>query len=389
MKRSLPLGRLSGVPVGAHWSTVVILLLITVLLAVEVLPGSGAEAAAGLYWVTAAGAAVLFLAALLAHELAHAVTARRRGVRVRSVTLFALGGVTEFEAPAATPRAEFVIAAAGPLTSLVAGVLFWLAAVAASLATAPVLVLMALSWLAGINVLLAVFNLLPGAPLDGGRVLHAALWWRFGERARADRATSRAGEGLGLGLVFAGLAMTLVWARVEGLWLVLVGWFLSTAARGEAAAGDLRDGLGGLRLREVMTPDPAVAAEWLTVEECVRHLVLESRQTVFPTVDFDGRPSGYVTLETLRDVPAERRPEVRLREVARRLPEQGVQEAGADATGLLEAGTPGRELVRVVVEGGRVVGMVTSADLSRVIRQAPLRRAARPPSFPGPPSAQP
>ncbi|RCV48161.1 site-2 protease family protein, partial [Marinitenerispora sediminis] len=362
MKQSLPLGRVAGVPVGAHWSTVVVLLLITGLLALEVLPRSGARVGTGLYWVTGAVAAVLFLAALLAHELAHALTARRRGVEVRSVTLFALGGVTEFDAPAATPKAEFVIAAAGPLASLAAGVLFWAAALAASLASAPLLVLMALSWLAGINALLAAFNLLPGAPLDGGRVLHAVLWWRYGERDRADRATTRAGERLGLGLVVAGLALSLLWARLEGLWLVLVGWFLSTAARGEAAANDLRDGLRGMRLRDVMTPDPRTAAEWLTVEEFVARSVLDSRQTVFATVDFDGRPSGYVSLETLRDVPPERRATTRLREVARPLAEHAVAEPDADASDLLKAALPGRELLRVVMDSGRIVGMVTSTD---------------------------
>ncbi|MGV9536097.1 M50 family metallopeptidase [Streptosporangium sandarakinum] len=175
----------------------------------------------------------MFFASLLAHELAHALVARRAGVSVKSITLWLLGGVTEFDGEVGSPRAELRISLAGPVTSaLVAGAAL---AVAAAARGVPV-VWSALVWLATVNGVLAVFNMLPGAPLDGGRVLHAVLWWRCGDRERADRVAARAGQSLGMALIAAGVVQTLVWSPMGGLWTALVGWFLSGSARSEGLA---------------------------------------------------------------------------------------------------------------------------------------------------------
>ncbi|WP_067176490.1 site-2 protease family protein [Microtetraspora niveoalba] len=369
MKQSLRLGRVAGIPVGVHWSVLVIAALIAASLGGAVLPGAVPGQSPRLYWTLAVATAVLFLGSLLAHELAHALVARWRAVPVRSITLWLLGGVTEMEGEARTPRGELEISVVGPLTSLVvAGFAF----LAAAFAPGPRLVLSALMWLALMNLLLGIFNMLPGAPLDGGRVLHSLVWWRTGDRVRADRAATRAGQGLGLLLIALGVAEVVFTSWSGGLWLMIIGWFLAGAAGGEMAARSAREGLEGVRVRDVMTPLPDVAPAWLDVEEFVSGVASRSRQTVFPVVAFGGDPIGSVTLETLAAVPPARRGSTRLGDLARPLPPGRVLGPDDDAAALLERPASGG-LAAVVTEEGRVAGMVTAQDVARMVRLALLR----------------
>src|SRR5512139_1938422 len=183
MRQTVRLGRFAGIPVGVHWSVFVIMLLLVQGLAVAILPAGAAGQAAVVYWGVAVVVAVLFLAALLAHELAHALVARHYGVRVRAITLWLLGGVAELDGEAPHARGDLLIALAGPLVSLASAGLFAAAAAFASAWGAGSLAVTALAWLAVVNAILGLFNLLPGAPLDGGRVLAATLWWVRGDRA--------------------------------------------------------------------------------------------------------------------------------------------------------------------------------------------------------------
>jgi Zn-dependent protease len=206
MKQTMPLGRVAGIRIGAHWSVLVMVVLIGWLLGAQVLPGLVSREPAAVYWAVAVPGAVAFLAALLAHELAHSLVARRHGVRVTSITLWALGGVSELGGEPPTARADLLIAAAGPATSLAAGAIFGGLAAAVRAGGGPAIAVAALGWLAVMNVFLAVFNLLPGAPLDGGRILRAALWMRHGDRARAAQSAAAAGRVLGAVLIAAGMA---------------------------------------------------------------------------------------------------------------------------------------------------------------------------------------
>ncbi|MEU9836273.1 site-2 protease family protein [Streptosporangium sp. NPDC048047] len=378
MNPTLRLGRVAGVPVGVHWSALLIVALIAMILGTAVLPVSAPGLAPQLYWVAAAVTSPVFFASLLAHELAHALVARRAGVSVKSITLWLLGGVTEFEGEVGSPRAELRISLAGPVTSAVVA----LAALAVSAAARGVpLVWSALVWLATVNGVLAVFNMLPGAPLDGGRVLHAVLWRRFGDRGRADRVAARAGQSLGMALIAAGVVQTLVWSPVGGLWTALVGWFLSGSARGEGMARAAQAGLEGLSVREVMTAGVDQAPAWLEVGAFAESVALRSAQSVFPVVDFSGAPVGTVSLAALCAVPVERRGEVRVSQVMRPLPAGRVLQAQDPAAGVLSAG--GGEVAAVVCEGGRVVGMVTAADVARIMLQASLRAGTKVPGRPG------
>ncbi|HEX6326191.1 MAG TPA: site-2 protease family protein [Jiangellaceae bacterium] len=372
MRQSVRLVRVAGIPVGAHWSALIIAAVVVALVGGALLPAATPGYPQSLYWLVAVVAAGVFLAALLAHELAHAIVARRHGIQVRAITLWALGGVAEIEGDAPDPRTEFAIAVAGPLTSLGAAAAFWLATVAVSAADWPIFLPAVLSWLAFMNVALAVFNLLPGAPLDGGRVLHAVLWWRYGDRARADQAAKRSGEVLGVVLIAIGVfeAVALAWAG--GLWLALIGWFLVSAARSEASARAARDRLAGLRVRDIMTPHPDSAPGWVSIDWFVTTIAGRSRQTAFAVVDLSGAPVGFVEVEMLAAVPVAERGMTRVDKVAVRVPPEHVLGPDDPATVVLERPALGREVIGLVVDAGRVVGMLTTLDVARLMRQAQL-----------------
>jgi Zn-dependent protease len=372
MRQSVRLVRVAGIPVGAHWSALIIAALVVGLVGGMLLPAATPGYPQSLYWLVAVVAAGLFLAALLAHELAHAIVARRRGIQVRAITLWALGGVAEIEGDAPDPRTEFAIAVAGPLTSIGAAVAFWLATVGVAAAEWPIVLQAVLGWLAFMNVALAVFNLLPGAPLDGGRVLHAALWWRYGDRARADRAAKRSGEVLGVVLIAVGVFEAIALAWPGGLWLALIGWFLVGAARSEATARAARDRLAGLRVRDIMTPHPDPAPGWVSIDWFVTTVARRSRQTAFPVVDMSGAPVGFVEVEMLAAVPVAERGATRVDKVAVRVPPEHVFGPDDPATVVLERPALGREVIGLVVDAGRVVGMLTTLDVARLMRQAQL-----------------
>jgi len=222
MRQSIRLGAVHGVPVGLHWSTVVILFLLTPGLAAGLLPAAADGYTTAAYWLAATGFAGLFLTALLAHEYAHARTAQHYGIRVRSITLWLLGGVSELDGDPPHPRADLAVALAGPAASLASAGVFLLAAGPAGLLGADLLQV-GLSWLAVVNLALAAFNLLPGAPLDGGRALAAILWRVRGDRAVARLAAARTGVALGVVLAGTGLVLALATGTFDGLWLVLLG----------------------------------------------------------------------------------------------------------------------------------------------------------------------
>jgi Zn-dependent protease/CBS domain-containing protein len=368
----IPLGRYSGVSVSAHWSVLVILVLLTQVLAVSVLPSGQPGAKAVTYWLTAASASVVFFAALVAHELAHAMAARHYGIAVKRISMRLLGGRTERGDEAPSPRVEAAIAAAGPATSLGLGAGF---AVAAWLFDGSGLVATTLLWLAGVNMLLGVFNLLPTAPLDGGKLLRAALWHRSGDRLRASETSASAGKTLGTFLIAAGTAI-LLFGLVIGLWLALIGWFILGAAVGEhrAARGQW---LRGMTAADVMTTPPMTAPSWWTVSDFLTHLgTVAGGRSVYPLIAFDGQPQGVLSIRDLDRVPAVERDNTRLRDAARSraraltlAPDSPLPEVMAAIH--LHGG------VAVVIDGNTSVGTLTESDLAAAVT---LARLGRPPA---------
>jgi Zn-dependent protease len=374
MTASLRFGRIAGIPVGASWSALLIALLIAWSLGGRLLPAQVPGLVPAAYWLAGAAGAVLFLGSLLAHEVGHALVARRAGLRVRGITLWLLGGVAQLEDEPASPGDELRVAIVGPAVSLALAVGFGLAAAALSLAGVPTLAVVVAAWLALGNAALAVFNLLPAAPLDGGRVLRGLLWRRHGNRVRASVTATRAGVWVGAGLIAYGLLGAFTGWGIGTLWTALVGWFLVTAARQERDQAILGRGLGGLRADQVMAPAPAVAPAWFTVDAFLRNYVEPWQATVLPLRSFDGRPAGVVTAAALYAVPHDRRHIVRAGDVA--IPMSALLVVAPDQpVGDLAARLAGGRTVAAVVAGGQLLGIITADDLARAAAQGERPRA--------------
>jgi Zn-dependent protease len=374
MTASLRFGRIAGIPVGASWSALLIALLIAWSLGGRLLPAQVPGLVPAAYWLAGAAGAVLFLGSLLAHEVGHALVARRAGLRVRGITLWLLGGVAQLEDEPASPGDELRVAIVGPAVSLALAVGFGLAAAALSLAGVPTLAVVVAAWLALGNAALAVFNLLPAAPLDGGRVLRGLLWRRHGNRVRASVTATRAGVWVGAGLIAYGLLGAFTGWGIGTLWTALVGWFLVTAARQERDQAILGRGLGGLRADQVMAPAPAVAPAWFTVDAFLRNYVQPWQATVLPLRSFDGRPAGVVTAAALYAVPHDRRHIVRAGDVA--IPMSALLVVAPDQpVGDLAARLAGGRTVAAVVAGGQLLGIITADDLARAAAQGERPRA--------------
>ena len=378
MRQTVPLGRIAGIPVGASWSAAITLVVIGDLLATAALPAAAPRQPAALYWGVGAATAVAFLASLLAHELAHALVARREGIKIRSVTLWLLGGVTQLQGEPEKPRADLRIALAGPAASLLAGAAFLAAAAAISYAGGPRIAIAAAMWLALMNDVLAAFNLLPGAPLDGGRALRAALWHHWADRQRADRGAAIAGRVIGTLLAVLGVAEVLLTRDlVGGLWLVLLGWFMTSAATAEQTAAAGRALLAGVRVADVMTPDPDMAGGWLTAAESIRQLGGRSGQTAFPVIGPGGGLTGIITVTQLSRVPAPSRDRVLLRQLAVPVPEEYLASPADPAAPLLSRDPLCGEVMAVVEDDGHITGLITAENMRQALR---WRRVAQPPA---------
>lgn len=368
MNETVSLGRIAGVRVGLHWSVLVIVVLVTVALARGRLPAAHPGHPPAAYWALALLTAVVFLGSLLAHELAHAAVARRNGVQVEGITLWMLGGAARLQGEAPTPAAELRIAGVGPLTSLVAGGV--LAGVAAGLDALHVsgLVVEAVAWLAAINVLLAVFNAIPAAPLDGGRLLRAYLWHRTGDRLRATRGASAAGRALGWFMVVTGFAAVLFRGDLSGLWAALIGWFLIAAATAEARQAEMRGVLGGVPVARVMTRDPVTVPASATLADFLAEGPFgHYRHSTFPVLAADGSVAGLLTVRRVEATAPGARAGTTVREVMRPLDDvvtAGPDEPVLDLLPRLESSPTRRALV---MDGGRLVGILTLADVTRAL----------------------
>ena len=376
MEESVRLGKVAGIRVGANWSLVLIIRLIVWSLANGQLPHSAPGYSTAAYYTAAVVAGVLFYLCLLAHELAHAVVARHRGIEVDGIVLWLLGGVSKLKGEPATAEGEFKIAAAGPAMSLGLGVVFF---GLSHLTASGGLLAGTLGWLGWINGILGVFNLVPAFPLDGGRVLRSILWRVHGDKRRATQTALVVGQAFGYGFVGVGLlAFVLANAGLSGLWLAVIGWFLLTASRSEAGASAIATELADLTARDAMTPDPFTVPVWVTLDMLVEEGVRRRRLSSFPVVDLNGGFAGLITLTRIQRVPIDRWPYTPTASIA--TPPTQTETCAPDDDLIAVARnlslSPDRRAV--VVDGGRVIGIISPSDLQRAAtHRAANRRGAQ------------
>ena len=377
MNRGVPIARIVGIRVSADWSV----LLIGALLAWGVAGGAVPAAVPGtpswLAWIVGAIAAVLLIASLTAHELGHALLARRRGVTVEGIRLWLFGGVAQMSGDWVTGRTEMLVAAIGPAVTLVLAGFFvgfsWLLVQIA----APPLVVVVVEWLAAVNLLLLVFNLIPAFPLDGGRILRGFLWTRTNNRMTATVAAARAGRFFAVVLIGLGVLELFFVDPVSGLWLMFIGWYLDTAARGEAHGEQARHALEGVRVGDVMSKSPVIVPSWITVELLVDQYVTGHEFTSFPTHSIDGRIDGLVTMRGIKQIPVQQRSKRRAIDIAipiDRVPTARQDENITDLLKRMGTASDGRAMV---YDGGALVGVVSPSDIARLFQTGPGRTAAR------------
>ena len=307
MQAQIKFGRIAGISIGLHYSWFIIAALITLSLAGHfhsVTP----QWSNPVVWSAALITALLFFAALLAHEMAHSLVAKAYGLKVRSITLFALGGVSQIESEAADAKSEFWIAIVGPLSSLVIGSTFLLIArlsgwLPGTEPNTPVMAL--LVWLGYINIMLAAFNMIPGYPLDGGRVLRALIWWITHNADRATRLAARVGQAVAFLFIMLGLYRFFAGANFGGLWLAFIGWFLLDASRSSYVQVELMAALRGRPVADIMDRDCPTVEGHLSLQDFVHEYLLRSGRRCFAVVR-SGHLTGLVTPNEVKHVDRER-----------------------------------------------------------------------------------
>ncbi len=370
----LRLGRIFGIEVAADLGVLLFGGLLTWILATSVLPASEPGLTGTAYWSVAALGTLLFIFSLLAHELGHSIVARRNDIEVAGITLWMFGGVAELRSDAKSAGAELRIALAGPAMSFLVAAASIGAAFGLSRAGAPDIYVAALGWLGVVNAFLGVFNLLPGAPLDGGRVLAAILWMIRGDRLQSKVWAARTGRVVALLIVAAGFAEVFVLRSPSGLWTVVIGWFLLSAARMEEAHYVGEAALGTMAVSEAMVRDPASVRTWTTVADAVRGPMAASSQPALPVLDWNERVAGVITMSQVRRLPADRWASTTVADMmlpAEQLPTAMPSERLTSVLDRLRATSGG---FAVVLDQGRLVGLLTPAGISRAISFGQMAR---------------
>jgi Zn-dependent protease/CBS domain-containing protein len=352
------IGRLFGIPLRVHVSWLIVFGLISWSLAAGYLPAQLPDLPVWSYWVKAVLAATMFFFSIILHELGHSLVARHFGVGIASITLFVFGGVSQMQEEPSQARQELQIALVGPIISLGLAALFGVLGALAATGGEPTALGVVLAYLTVVNLLVAAFNMLPAFPLDGGRVLRALLWWRSGDRTRATHTAARIGRLLALALIAFGV-VRLLGGNFGGLWLMLIGWFIMQAGSASVAQASLRQALGGLRVRDVMTTEVRTVPATATLHDLIETYFIRYTYGGYPVVD-DGRVVGLVTLHELRNTPVEARATTRVERVMVPLEASLVVDPGTPVVDALDRMVTGRVGRLVVLEHDRLVGLITA-----------------------------
>ena len=365
------LGSVLGFEIRIDYSWFIIFFLILWTFSFGVFPAVLPDLDAAVYFAMGLTGTLLFFASLLAHELSHSVVARRRDIPVEGITLFVFGGMAHTRMEAESPGDEFVIAGVGPLASLGIAVLFGAIGILAGAAGWPLPIVVVAQYLAFVNLALAVFNLLPGFPLDGGRLFRAAAWKYTGSLRKATRWASNGGKVLGYVLIALGLLQFFGGALLGGLWFVFIGWFVRTVAQAGFRQHVLRESLEGVKVKDLMAPEPVAVPGDTNLDEFVQQFIMDGRHRAYPVVGDQG-VTGLVTLDRVRKAPRDEWSQRTVADIMK--PRDDVEVASPDQpmTEILDrfGGAEGGRIL--VIQDGELLGIITRSDLSRWIERSEM-----------------
>jgi len=335
VKSSLRLGKIFGIPIGVNYTWFIVFVLVTLSLATSYFPARYADWGLVGYLVTGLLASLLFFASVLLHELAHSVVARAWGIQVKSITLFIFGGVANIGREPDRPLAEFLVAIAGPLASLLL-----------------------------INLWLALFNMIPGYPLDGGRVFRSAIWAKTGDMNKATRWAAQTGRGIAMLMIIGGGLMILTGNWSNGLWLAFIGWFLDNAASQGLQSAWMREALHGYTAADFATSTCQTVDSNMPLDWLVRDYVLPGGRDCFVVTEGE-RPQGVVTLAQIRAVPQQRWAWTPVRQIMTPLSSLNPVRADEAAYSVLERMVSEGQRLLPVMDNGRLMGLVQQENLLR------------------------
>jgi len=379
MKSSFRLFRIAGIDIGIHYTWIFIFILISWSLAQGVFPQQHPDQLKAINWVMGIITALLLFVSVLLHELAHSLVAKARGMGVSSITLFIFGGVSNLEEEPEKPRTEFAMAIVGPLTSLVLGIICW--GVVSFLTGTRVSFLdlfggsqyqtnveSVIGYLAWINITLAIFNLIPGFPLDGGRVLRSILWGSTGNLVKATSTAGRVGQFIGWAMIAFGLYQALSGNFLGGLWIAFIGWFLNTTADASRKEITLRERLSHIKVRELMNPDIVTIRPETIVEEMVMNIFRKQHGRAVPVCQ-DGRLIGIATITDVKKIPQDKWASTPVKQMMTTGPLYTVspEDNLNTALGLIAQHDINQVLIK---EQDRCVGVLSRADIIHLIQMS-------------------
>ena len=364
MKSTFRIGRIAGIDIGVHYTWLFAVALISWSLAQGFFPQAYPGWAVQTYWITGILSALLLFLTVLIHELSHSFVARARGLPVEGITLFIFGGVSTLRGEAEKAWDEFAIAIVGPLTSAILAAVFWVIRLPVADASGPLAA--TLTYLALINGLLAVFNLLPGFPLDGGRVLRSILWGSTGSLVRATNIAGRVGQAVGWVLIALGVLQVLQGNFLSGLWIAFIGWFLNSAAESTRREVATQEIFRGVKVRDMMDPEPEVVSPQTTVESIVRDSFLRRGLRAAPVCE-DDQLVGIVTVTDIKEISEEQWPFTVARNIMTREPLHSVSPDEDLATALGLMGEYNIHQV-LVTEDGKLEGLLNRAHVVRYLQ---------------------
>ena len=366
MESSFTVARIRGIPIGVHYTWAIAVVMITWSLAAGYFPQEYPGWLPRDYWFVGAAAALLLFISVLFHELCHSFVAQARGLAVKSITLFIFGGVSNIAQESEDPRDEFLIAVVGPLSSLALAGLFWLGVLAIPNDTSPLGAL--LFYLTTVNLMLAIFNILPGFPLDGGRVLRAILWGSTGSMVRGTTVATVVGQVMAF--LFIGYGIWQIFIErdfLSGVWIGFIGWFLNSAAEATRRQVQVQEGFRGITVESVMTPDPPVVSPALPVRALVDEYVLRRGLRALPVAQ-DGRIVGLVSLSDVKHLPEPEWSGNSVGAIMTRPPLRTIGPEAPVARALERLVEDDVNQLLVVDKDGTLLGMLTRRDVMRFLQ---------------------